>query len=391
ELFGSAPVDVRFDWIFSESGLDNDLTVFKVDDTAGSIGSLEPGDNGYLEAAEARKQVIFPAGSNAFTPDVTVTFQGGDILAFSIANTFYRFYSVDALNFDGLEHMLGFRHLQDGSVQFGFEDAPPEVGRDFNDVVFNAYAPLAPLPPLAVTKTADLPTTGANATNGYTIKVTNSGDGAAILDSISDDLPAGFSYSNGSTSGVTNANPTISGGTLTWDGPFTVPPGGDVSLHFGVRVASTPGSYLNEATAEGEGFPIAPTGKTAQVTVTGSNQPPVTGSPNQPPTASGQSQDAVCRGKVATIVGSTGPDRIAGSQLPDVIATLGGKDRVSAAAGKDVVCGGTGKDVIKGGKGNDTLFGEAGKDRLVGGGSKTDRCVGGPGRDRGASCEKGKI
>src|SRR5205823_13676415 len=84
-----------------------------------------------------------------------------------------------------------------------------------------------------------------------------------------DDLPAGFSYVPGSTSGMTSDDPSISGQTLTWNGSFPVPGGGSDTLHFNVIVAETPGEYFNQASATAEGFSVAPTGPTAQITVTG--------------------------------------------------------------------------------------------------------------------------
>lgn len=130
--------------------------------------------------------------------------------------------------------------------------------------------------PQRTTKTADSAMSQAGATNGYTITVTNPNTAAVSLTNITDDLPAGFSYRSGSTSGVTTANPAVGGQTLTWNGPFTVPGGGNVSLHFGVTVSAAAGQYVENAgaTASG-GATVARTGPTAQVTVGGSNQPPV--------------------------------------------------------------------------------------------------------------------
>ena len=138
--------------------------------------------------------------------------------------------------------------------------------------------------PLSTTKTADQSTALAGAQDGYTITLSNPNDNAVQLVSISDTLPAGFSYVAGSTTGATTANPTVVAQTLTWAGPFNVPAAsgsgnGTLTLHFNVTVSATPGMYFNTATADGGSFVVVPTGNTAPVTVTGApvNQAPVVG------------------------------------------------------------------------------------------------------------------
>jgi uncharacterized repeat protein (TIGR01451 family) len=129
------------------------------------------------------------------------------------------------------------------------------------------FSPLGRVP-LSTAKTADQATAQPGSADGYTITVANPNTSTVTLDSITDALPAGFTYIAGSTTGATSADPLVSGQTLTWTGPFAVPAGGSVSLHFGVTVSSTSGDYLNEATATATGFTVAPTGPTAQITVT---------------------------------------------------------------------------------------------------------------------------
>ena len=46
-----------------------------------------------------------------------------------------------------------------------------------------------------------------------------------------------------------------------------MPASGDASIHFAGTVASTPGTYFNNASGVAEGFTVAPTGDTAPVTV----------------------------------------------------------------------------------------------------------------------------
>jgi uncharacterized repeat protein (TIGR01451 family) len=123
--------------------------------------------------------------------------------------------------------------------------------------------------PLSMTKTADASSAPAGGGDGYTISVSNPNDRGANLTAITDGLPAGFSYVNGSTTGVTTSDPSIDGQTLTWNGSFAVPSGGSSSLHFNVVVSSTPGDYFNNASGTASHFSVAPTGPTAEITVTG--------------------------------------------------------------------------------------------------------------------------
>ncbi len=122
--------------------------------------------------------------------------------------------------------------------------------------------------PATTTKTADSSTATVGSSDGYTITVRNTSSSAITLNSITDTLPRGFSYTAGSSTGVTNADPQASGQTLVWQGPFTVPASGRASLHFSVTVSSTPGEYFNNAGAESSERAVVPTGDTAKITVT---------------------------------------------------------------------------------------------------------------------------
>ena len=108
------------------------------------------------------------------------------------------------------------------------------------------FSPLGTVP-LTTAKTADSATAAGGTADGYTTTVSNSNIAAVTLNSIFDDLPAGFTYTAGSTTGVTTSDPTTAGQHLTWSGPFTVPGSGSVSLHFGVTVSAVPGDYFNNA------------------------------------------------------------------------------------------------------------------------------------------------
>ena len=129
------------------------------------------------------------------------------------------------------------------------------------------FSPLGVVP-LTVSKTADAASTAAGGANGYTITVDNPNVIPASLSSITDTLPTGFTYTAGSTTGATTADPSVAGSTLSWSGPISVPGESSITLHFGVTVSATPGTYTNSAGATASGFTVAPTGETAPVTVT---------------------------------------------------------------------------------------------------------------------------
>ena len=128
--------------------------------------------------------------------------------------------------------------------------------------------------PLTMSKTADAASTLTGGENGYTITIRNSGDLPVTLASVTDDLPAGFAYVPGTTTGATTANPSITGRTLTWS-DVAVPANGEVTIHFRVTVSDTPGEYRNEADAVATGpAVVVGTGPTAPVTVVADTTPP---------------------------------------------------------------------------------------------------------------------
>ena len=141
---------------------------------------------------------------------------------------------------------------------------------------------------LFVTKTADIRTVAASASDGYTITVNNPG-ADATLTSIVDNLPAGFTYTPGSSSGATTTDPSINGQVLTWTGSFPVPAGGSTTLHFGVTVSSVNGTYTNQASADAGNATVTGSGPTAPITVGigGPPPPPPPAGPISTPTLGG--------------------------------------------------------------------------------------------------------
>ena len=132
----------------------------------------------------------------------------------------------------------------------------------------------AHIPVLSLAKTVSPTTVSTTDTVTYTITITNSGNGDGRLTSVVDTLPAGFSYVNGTTTGLTTANPTITGGglTLTWSGTWTVPKksggvNGTLTLSFQALTPNSAGDYDNNVTINGSNFTSVSTGNTATVSV----------------------------------------------------------------------------------------------------------------------------
>ena len=129
------------------------------------------------------------------------------------------------------------------------------------------FSPLG-IVPLTTTKTVALPSVTAGRSDSYTITIANPNTSPATLASITDTLPAGFTYTPGSTSGATTTDPGVAGQVLTWTGPFIVPASGTITLTFAVTVSTTPGTYTNQAGGVGQSpYVVVGTGQTAPVTV----------------------------------------------------------------------------------------------------------------------------
>jgi len=141
---------------------------------------------------------------------------------------------------------------------------PPNSSLTYSNMT--VFSPLGSRP-LVVTKTADSATALPGDSDGYTITVSNPNADSKMLDSITDTLPDGFVYVANSSTDATTSNPSVAGQMLTWAGPFTLPANSDVTLHFSVKVATSPGTYYNQATVSSWGNSVIPTGQTAPVTI----------------------------------------------------------------------------------------------------------------------------
>ena len=175
---------------------------------------------------------------------------------------------------------------------------PVAPGQSTSVSHYTTFSPLG-IQPLVVTKAADSASTPAGGTNGYTITIDNPAPFEVTLDSISDDLPAGFAYVAGSTTGATTGDPAVSGQNLTWGGPFSIAATSTLSLHFSVTVSGTPGTYTNSATAAGAGLVIIGAVDVAPIEVTAAPATtPTTSAPG--PTTGGTNAAAGGRANGAT-------------------------------------------------------------------------------------------
>ncbi|MGF3055118.1 LPXTG cell wall anchor domain-containing protein [Microbacterium sp. YY-01] len=173
----------------------------------------------------------------------------------------------DECNCDGDEH--------DNAIAISWALTLAASGAPAGASSLTSFSPIG-VTPVQLTKTADddelTIDTGETGTTGYTITATNGGAVPVTLNSLTDTLPSGFTYIDGSTTGVTTADPTVSGSDITWAGPFEVPAAvngeaGTITLHFEVTVPATAGTFTNSVSGVGEGATVIPAIDTAPVTV----------------------------------------------------------------------------------------------------------------------------
>jgi uncharacterized repeat protein (TIGR01451 family) len=93
----------------------------------------------------------------------------------------------------------------------------------------------------------------AGATVAFTVTLSNpsSSPSAVSVDTIDVQLPGGFSYVNGTSSGATSANPSANGQSLTWQlaSPVNVTAGASLALSFNATAGTAAGTYNATASA----------------------------------------------------------------------------------------------------------------------------------------------
>jgi len=124
-------------------------------------------------------------------------------------------------------------------------------------------------PVISISKTVDATPVDPGDTVQYTIKINNSGNLAGSITSVVDDIPSGFTYFTGSSSGLTTSDPSVNGSQLTWSGTWSLSGPDSVNLIFSAISSTTPGTYTNSASVSGSNFDTKSTGATAEVQING--------------------------------------------------------------------------------------------------------------------------
>lgn len=80
-----------------------------------------------------------------------------------------------------------------------------------------------------------------------TVLVGNVGSVEKTIETITNTLPEGFVYIDGSTTGATTENPSINDRKLIYKGPFQIAAdGGTITISFRAHASSVPGTYTNK-------------------------------------------------------------------------------------------------------------------------------------------------
>lgn len=290
---GAGPQEVKIRFAVHGGAWNNTLVWFPVDDAEGRIDGLDPAQPGWLTAAESRMQTAFEASASP-GDTLTLHLQGGQHFALGLATAdLASILAANPLNLPtttaGFDLQLSapnefhsiqalpYRRRSDGTIQIGFEDIPGDAS-DYTDNVYDVQNVGQSTPAeLSTTATADQAQVPPGGNDGYELKVLNDPIGATVLNSFTDTLPAGFAYVAGSTRGATTADPQVSGQTLTWTGHFMAPGGGVAGVHFMVKASSSPGTYLDQGSADAGGIPVSGSGPSAPVTVSSSPAAPSAG------------------------------------------------------------------------------------------------------------------
>ena len=128
--------------------------------------------------------------------------------------------------------------------------SPATEGVNFDRAVIGAPCGLTPP---SMTKVASTSAVTAGGAMSYTLTITNPAAAAITVSSITDTLPAGFTFAGngGGTLGAPTTSPAAgSSGTISWTFPATsIPAGSSRTFILNVTAGSTSGTFYNTATA----------------------------------------------------------------------------------------------------------------------------------------------
>jgi hypothetical protein len=142
------------------------------------------------------------------------------------------------------------------------ENAGQDIVSTLVELITGAYAPLTLKP--------DLRAALRTARSGYTVKLQNPNLVSLTTNSIKVQLPRGFRYLRGTTSGATRAEPAVSGRLLTWSLSKVLPAHKQLRLHLAVHTPKRLGTYRSKAMASVQtaaGNALAPRTPTALLRV----------------------------------------------------------------------------------------------------------------------------
>ncbi|MEB3220007.1 MAG: putative Ig domain-containing protein [Nostocales cyanobacterium 94392] len=143
-------VPVTFNKVSQEASFHNEMGLFVVDDAQGRIGSILPGQPGYIEAAlsDSRRDIIFASGQTSGTAKTmelpAKSYIGFYLIQNATTERFLNHNPQNELNKEPLaffffpqENPDGIDHLQSVAVNsFGWEDLTNGGDKDFDDLVF---------------------------------------------------------------------------------------------------------------------------------------------------------------------------------------------------------------------------------------------------------------
>jgi uncharacterized protein YkwD len=143
-------INAKFSEVSADASYRNYAGLYRVDDVAGKIGNLNPGDAGYMTAAlkrskEVNRGVEFDRdgisaknldGGYIYAPFVVADGTVDQVLNSSNPKTTPRVYfNYVAANADGFDHIKSL-----GANKFGFEDTYGGGDKDYNDLIFKVEA-----------------------------------------------------------------------------------------------------------------------------------------------------------------------------------------------------------------------------------------------------------
>ena len=210
---------------------------------------------------------------------------------------------------------------------------------------------------LAITKTADSPTTFNGQLLRYTITVENLGPGVARRVVVTDTLPAGVTFLG--SDGCKNDPDGAPACTLSTS--LAVGASRSFTIVVAVDGAAVGSTLVNTASVASDTPDTKPGNNTSSVETL-------------------VEERLTCRGVPATIQGTKGADVLVGTPGDDVIVGRGGNDTIDGRGGNDLICAGRGDDIVTGGSGDDEILGGHGDDQLAGG-SGEDLVLGQHGND----------